>query len=415
MVKNRNGNNTKKNMIWNMLGSLSFGFISMIFLVITTRLIGISEAGEFSFSFALACTFFTIGSYSGKVYQLTENDKTIDDSDYIFNRIFTTLVMLVIAILFVTLMHYEKNKFWLIIIFTLFRGIDVLSDTLHAIIQRNNQLYKCGISLLIKTIILSVTFSLVSYYFHNIIFSSLTVLIIEIVFCFFVDFRIAKNFIIFKKFNKNNFNQLLKNGFYAFCFAFLYNYVLNIPKYILEMLGSNERQAVLGIIIMPATFMALIATYLVQPFLNKMVQLIEEKKSKELIALIIKMNVITLLFGLLVIIIASFLGIPVLSFIYNLNLNEEKINLIIIIIASIFYALTNIFSATIISLRRTFAQLIILIVTLIFAFIISYILINKYQLFGASLSFLIYMIVECLLYVVVTLFYIKKDMRIDRD
>ena len=111
------------------------------------------------------------------------------------------------------------------------------------------------------------------------------------------------------------------------------------------------------------------------------------------------------------IVIVFFLGIPVLSFIYNLNLNEEKINLIIIIIGSIFYALTNIFSATIISLRRTFSQLIILILTLLFAFSLSYILINNYQLFGASLSFLIYMIVECLLYLIVTLFYIRKDVK----
>lgn len=411
MVKKKTVNNTKKNMIWNMLGSLSFGFISMIFLVITTRLIGISEAGEYSFSFALACTFFTIGSYSGKVYQLTENDKTISDSDYIFNRIITTVIMIIISILFVIIMHYEKNKFFLIIIFTLFRGTDVLSDTFHAIIQRNNELYKCGISLLTKTIFLGIMFFFISYYFQNIIISSLSVLIIEIFFCIFIDFKIAKKFMVFKRFNKNNFTKLLKNGFYAFCFAFLYNYVLNIPKYILEMFGTNEMQAIFGIIIMPATFMALIATYFVQPFLNTIVQLIGEKKGKELITLIIKINVITILFGVLVIVIVFFLGIPVLSFIYNLNLNEEKINLIIIIIGSIFYALTNIFSATIISLRRTFSQLIILILTLLFAFSLSYILINNYQLFGASLSFLIYMIVECLLYLIVTLFYIRKDVK----
>ena len=282
MVKKKTVNNTKKNMIWNMLGSLSFGFISMIFLVITTRLIGISEAGEYSFSFALACTFFTIGSYSGKVYQLTENDKTISDSDYIFNRIITTVIMIIISILFVIIMHYEKNKFFLIIIFTLFRGTDVLSDTFHAIIQRNNELYKCGISLLTKTIFLGIMFFFISYYFQNIIISSLSVLIIEIFFCIFIDFKIAKKFMVFKRFNKNNFTKLLKNGFYAFCFAFLYNYVLNIPKYILEMFGTNEMQAIFGIIIMPATFMALIATYFVQPFLNTIVQLIGEKKRKRI-------------------------------------------------------------------------------------------------------------------------------------
>ena len=79
MKKSVNINHDKRNMIWNMLGAMSYGFTSLIYMIITTRVNGTNDSGLFTFAFAMACVFYTIGSYSGKTYQITETDKEIND------------------------------------------------------------------------------------------------------------------------------------------------------------------------------------------------------------------------------------------------------------------------------------------------------------------------------------------------
>ena len=299
----------------------------------------------------------------------------------------------------------------LLFILTLYRGIDVITDTFHAIIQRNNELYKVGISLFIKTIILTIVFLLVNIVTKNILISTLSILIIEIFFCILVDYRISKKFLRFTKFEYLKFKRLIKNGFFVFCYTFLTSYVINVPRYILDLFYNNEMQAIYGIIVMPATFMAMVAAYLVQPYLNKIVNYIEEKKYKEIVTMTKKLSFLVLGLGLIALCLAGLLGIPVLQMLYNITLSKQQINLMIIILGSVLFALIHIFSAIIISLRRTFEQLIILIITAVLSMLMGYILVKNNGIFGASLTYLIIMCIQALLYVFITIHFLKKDVK----
>ena len=68
-------NNLKvKNFMWSTIGAVIFGFTSLFFMIITTRINGIDIAGAFTYAFANACVLWTSGSYSGKTVQITETD-----------------------------------------------------------------------------------------------------------------------------------------------------------------------------------------------------------------------------------------------------------------------------------------------------------------------------------------------------
>lgn len=404
-------NNDKKNMIWNMLGAMSYGFTSLIYLMIVTRINGVEEAGIFTFAFSLACVFFAIGSYSGKMYQITETDKEIQDVDYIYCRFINIFLMIIISILFCIFMKYDFTKFLLIILLTLYRGVDVLSDTFHAIIQRNGYLYKAGISLFVKTLVLMSIFLIINLLFRNMIYASIAILLVELFFCIFIDYAISKKFFQFSKFEVSKFVVLIKRGFFAFCFAFLTSYVLNIPRYILDMLSNNEMQALYGIIVMPSTFLALVATYLIQPYLNKISFYIENNKNKEILNLTYKLTFLMLVLGFIVLCVAYLFGIPVLQLLYSVDLIYQRINLSIIIIGSVLYAIINIYSAVIIALRKSFFQLIILVLTSLISIIFGYYFIYKYFLFGASMTYLFIMAFQLILYTILTNYFLKKDVK----
>ena len=75
--------NTKKNFVWNVIGSTFNSFTSLFFLIIVTRIYGGSIAGVFTFAFSFASLMQVIGNYAGRSYHVTELNKDITDSDFL--------------------------------------------------------------------------------------------------------------------------------------------------------------------------------------------------------------------------------------------------------------------------------------------------------------------------------------------
>ena len=82
--------NLKKNTIWNIIGTGINAFASLIFMIIVTRINDVYEAGVFSFAFSAATLFNVIGTYAGRIYQVTER-KNISNKEFLINRVIENL------------------------------------------------------------------------------------------------------------------------------------------------------------------------------------------------------------------------------------------------------------------------------------------------------------------------------------
>lgn len=396
-----------KNFIWNSIGSMVFGFTSLFFMIIVTRINGIEQAGVFTFAFANACVFWTIAAYSGRTFQVTERDKKICDTDYFYNRLTTSIFAVIVSIIFSLVTRTTLEKFVLIVLLTIYRSIDAIIESLHAVTQRNGELYKSGMSLFFRTIVLVTVFIVLNKCISNLIISSVGLIAVNLLFMFTIDFRNIKNKFTKRKFDFKINNQLLRLGFSAFLYSFLSIYVTNATKYAINSFTNDEVQAIFGIIIMPASFLALVSTYLVQPFLNSITDLLEKKEIKKLKILIAKLSLGIISVGLVAIGVCFFIGIPVLEFIYGVSLDEQKINLLIILLGSIFYSLVILLSAVFIAMRKTNDQLFLLGLTAIVALISSNILVDSIGMNGAAISYMLVMLIELLLHLIIIHFMLK--------
>ena len=390
--------NVKKNFIWNTMGSLLFGFTSLFLLVIITRINGVDLAGAFSYAFAVACIMYCLAQYSGKTFQITETDKEITDSDYLHNRLITFFVMVVISFIFCIVTKQDFLKFILIILLSVYRGIDAYIDSIHATIQRNGYLYKVGMSLFFKTIILVIVFLIVDLLTRNLVLSVALIVGINFIFACFVDYKIAKNMIKRTKFNKGHNKFLFKTGFSLFGYNFLGVYVMNIPKYVINYFSTDEVQTIYSIIIMPASFLSMVAIYIVQPLLGEITDAVNKNNMKVLKETIVKLSLAIIGIGILAIMVSYILGIPLLEFVYDLNLDSQKINLLIIIVGSIFYSLVVMISAVLVAMRENGIQLKILIITAILSTFINIVLINNFEMTGACITYMIIMFFEFICY-----------------
>ncbi len=402
----------KKNFIWNVVGSLVNAFTSLFLLIIVKRVNGLDLAGVFSFAFTFSLLIQVIGSYSGRSYQVTETDEYITNSDYFYSRLITCFLMLIIGLIFILIKNYSVEKRLIIFFLILYKSIESFADILYGIIQRKNNLYQVGISLFLKGILMILLFFVIDLFTGNLLLSIITLSLINIFMILFYDYKNAlKCGLKFEAFNKNNLYKILKGGFFVFVFYFLIQYVINAPKYSIDNFLSNKYQFIFGILLMPSTLIGLFSQFFVQPFLNEITKYVKEKKYVSLNKLNIKISLI--LFGLLIFveIIAYFIGIPVLNIVYGVKLESYKNSLLIILLGATFFGISYLISTSLIAMRKNFVQTVIYLIVSIFTYVVSDIFVRKYMVFGASIAYLITMILLVILYLIFYIYYVSNEVK----
>ena len=172
---------------------------------------------------------------------------------------------------------------------------------------------------------------------------------------------------------------------------------------------SDSFQTIFGIIIMPATMISLCGQYLIGPYINELTDLFDKRKLIQFRKIVRKINIVLLIFGMIALVAAYFLGIPVLNIIYSIQLEDYRIALLVIILGSILYSISNIISGCLTIIGRNKEQLYIYLVTTIISCIISYFLIERSGVVGASYAYLFTMLIHFLLIEVIFTFYIKRE------
>lgn len=393
----------KKNFIWNILGTGFNAFNSLFFMITVTRINGLDNAGIFTIAFSTACIIYIIGVYAGRIYQVTEPDKTITDKEYIINRIITTISMIVLVILFCLIKKYTLFKTTIFILLTTYKALEAFSDVIYGILQKNEKLDIVGKSLFFKSIISVILFILIDFITKNLIISICSIIIINIILIIIYDLKNSLQYVDLKsKVNKNNIMKIFKSGFFTFAIAFLGIYILNAPKYAIDSYLENNYQTIFGIIVMPATMIGLVAQFLIHPYLNQILELYQKRDLTKLNKLILRLIFVIIGVGAISSLLAYFLGPEVLGLIYGIDLTAYRISLLIIIIASTIYTIGVIYSSVLTTVRETISQFIIYIVIAIFALIISNICTKVGKIDGAVLAYLFIMASQFLIYTIYT-------------
>ncbi len=402
-------NKIKKNFIWNTIGTTLNSFNSLFFLILVTRINGINDAGVFSFGFSLACVFYCIGNYSGRIYQVTERDSKYSNSDFIYTKILTCILMMGISIIYILLKGYVLDKILILLSLITFKMIEAFSESLYGIIQKNGDLYKVGISMLLKGVMALIVFFIIDYFSKNIILASFSLIIVNIIIVLFYDLKNVKEYKFkLEEFDRYKVTNILRAGFCTFLFTLLNLYVINAPKYAIDGLLSDKFQTIFGIIVMPATIMILCSQFLMHPFLVALTENLSNNDKKCFIDIVIKLSLGVFLIGIVGCIFAYFFGIPLLSFLYGIDLGKYLNCLLIIIVGATFFGVSYIISNALTSMRKTVSQVVVYIIVSIFSYFISRFLVNINGVFGASLSYFASMILLLILYLIIYFISLNK-------
>ena len=398
----------KKDYIWNSIGSFLQSAISPILLIVITRLNGVGDSGLFSFAMSLSVVFWAISLWGGRTYQVSDVKKEFSSGDYIVVRFISSLIVAVFSISFCVLSGYDLIKTELIMVLVSFKILESIADSMYGVLQIHNKLYIVGISLTMKSVFGFMLFTLVDILTKNIVYGALSIFIVNIAVVIFYDIPWMKHVesVGLTKKNIMQAGKIMKKTAEVFVVVFLTMFSLNIPRYFLDKYHYDQI-GYFGIMAMPITLLTLFISFVLQPNVVNLSELLKKKKIKEFTKIVSKIDFITFTLGILFIVSSYLIGVWALNTVFGIDINNFRIDLTIMVIGAVANAFVSIYVNLLIILRRFKGQFYTLLVTNILAVILSVYLIDRLAMLGSVLVFMIISFLQA----IILLFIYKRSLK----
>ena len=393
----------KSSYIWNMMGSLFMAFQSVIMLMILTRTVGLVEAGIFTIANANANLFLTVGKYGMRYFQVSDVKNQFSFAEYRMSRIITIISMITVSLVFTLYSSwnysYSFEKTIIIIGMCLFKVVDAVEDLYIALYQKNNRLDVAARGMTLRMFFTILIFGGSLIISKNLMFTlmistvSTIVLLWGFVYLTYDVFKVDS-----KCFSWSNVSDLLKTCFPLCAGAFLSFYIGNAPKYAIDAVLNDELQACYGFISMPVFVIGLLNNFIFNPMIYRMSVLWSRRDIKAFMKKIVKQMEILAGITVCCLVGAYLLGIPVLSWLYNTELESYKTELLIILLGGGFLGLSGLLNSVITIIRSQNKLVWGYLIVSMLAYITSTPIVAKYGMMGAAIIYVVLMFILCCIF-----------------
>lgn len=374
---------------WNMIGSMSNALASFVLLTMVTRMNGSSDGGIFSLAFSTAQMLTSIGCFETRAIQVTDVKRKLEFKDYFTFRFASSIIMMLCLIVYIVFAKKSAEAAVMFFI-CLYKAIDCMSDSFQGLFQLENRIDLSGMALGIRVILSTIFFGITLGLFHNLVFSAITMCVVELVFIFFFDYRLSKRYEKCKlEIRWEKWKELFRQSFPLFIGSFMLSYMVNASKYAIDANMSNEIQNYYGFLLMPAFVINLFSLFGFRPMLTPMANYWEQKNKKEFTKIITRSIAWILFLTVGAVIGAYLLGIWFLNLVSGLDLNAYRIELVIVMLGGSMNAIITVCYYVLTVMRK---QMLILAgygVGFLFALIVPSFFVRAYGLTGAVVSYVI--------------------------
>ena len=404
--------------IWNITGSIANALLSVVALMIVTRILDDRQADIFSIAWTISQLMATVGTFQIRMYQATDVTGVFRFRQYLIYRMITIGIMMISSYAYVMIRGYSGEKAVVVLLMCIFRAVDSLADVYEGWFQQKERLDLSGKALTYRIVVAVLGFGVVLFTTRNLILSG-AVLVVVYVVCFFVyDIRYHYGVEAFRETaqkDKAGLSWVVKmtiEGFPLFINAFLMMSIMNAPKMVLDVAieqGSLAQglQTVFNIIFMPASFLNL-AYIVFRPLITKMAIVWNIGKAKEFLKILMKIMISLFGIGILLLIGSALLGIPILSIVYAVDLKDYKMELLIIIVGGCMYTFAAVLDNAMVVIRKQYILILAYVFTYIYIKFAAEMMTGRWGILGASLSYASAMAVFLIITAVMFAFHFYK-------
>lgn len=403
----------KEVFFWNILGSFTNALLSVVLLMLVTRFLNDKQSDIFSIAWTISQLMATVGTFQIRTYQATDVTGVFCFREYFIFRLITICLMMISSWAYILERGYEGEKALVVFLMCLFRAIDSLEDVYEGWFQQKERLDLAGKALTYRIVLSVIGFGMVLHVTQNLVLACVILIFVYFICFFMFDIRYQRDVHVLKDISVSGKKDHVKwlvsitlEGLPLFINAFLMMSITNAPKMVLDVSieqGEFEQgvQTIYNIIFMPASFLNL-AYIVFRPLITQMAIVWNLGKNKRFLLILSKIVICLFGFGILLVVGSAVLGIPILSFVYGIDLVLYKKELLILIIGGCIYTFAVVLDNALVVIRMQYILVLAYGITYIFIKIASEHLVPLCGVMGAAMSYATAMMV--FLFVVMIMF-----------
>ena len=376
--------------IWFTMGTACFALATLVMTIVISRLLGETQAGMFSVGLSIAQWLLTIAYFEIRTFQVTDVRNEYSFKYYLTLRILMCIITFLASIVYVVFNNYDIQKVIIILLVCLYKISDSIADTFEGEFQKEDRIdisgksefYRVFFSILVLVIAVAVSKNLIlSLIIMNVVAYGMIVLL---------DISIAvKRVSVRMTGDMKRLWELVKMCIPLAVSTFLSTYIINSSKLSVDRVLGDEAQLYYTAVFMPNMVINLFSGIIFKPMQTAMAVNYYEKKYKNFWHIISKMILIITGFTFVCEVGAYILGIPVLSWLYGVNLKEYKLTLLLLLLCGGVNAINIIFYYVLAIMRKQKYMTILYIIVCLVSFLIMDTMTGRMGLMGASLGYLI--------------------------
>lgn len=384
----------RKAYIWNTASGVISAAQSAVILIFISRYLGVVEAGTFTIAYAIANLIGVFAKYGVRNFQVTDIEGQYAFSTYFMARIISVLgsiaFLTVYLLMQIEWQKYTADKAVVIFAVCIWKLIDAVEDVFIGAYQGNGKLSVGACYYTLRLLASSVIYcGLIVCKFNLVYATAVTVFISSFVcICFgvvsFGKFNTPGNFVDCK-----SLLGLLKACFPLCIGSTLANYVGNAPKYTIDQHMNDSSQAYFGYIMMPAFVILLFSNFIYQPLVRNLGVLWEKGEPDKFLHMVFRQFVVVLGITVMAVAVGAGLGIPVLSFIYGVDLSFLKREFLLLMAGGGAFALVSYLMVILTTIRMQTQLAGGFIIVSILYYILGGLFVSRWDILGVALLYLI--------------------------
>lgn len=399
----------KKNIFYNSIGSIIYLGCQWLLTIIVVKLTNYKDAGIVSLSMSVSSAIYAISAFGMRNFQCSDIKEEYDPDSYVYSRIFTCLIGIIICGLFTLINEYDIYTKYCIIIYTVFKTSEALIDVFNGAEQKKWRMDVCGISLIIRGFTSIIIFTLTLYFTKNLLLSML-LMTFSVYLCIIIyDIPRYREIIGFKQYiHINKIKKLLFSCLPLAIYGLISNIILFFPKFYLEKIFSHELLGIYSSLATPVLIIQVASSFVFNPLITLISEVYNKKESKQFYMILLKVLLCILLIGILGIAIILFFGDFGLKLLFNKELLTYKKLLYPILIVTILTSLIWFISMLLIIIRKFKILMIGSIISMLTSVILSIIIIPNKGLNGVNDCLILANTIELIIWIFLGTITIRK-------
>lgn len=310
--------------LWNAVACGVFAIQSAVLLIVVSRIFSQVVAGMFSLAYAIANIAMTVGKYGERNYQITDYNPDNTFKAYLVTRWVTvccTSLVLVCYLLYqYQIGRYTQEKVILIVLIAMLKMIDAMVDVWFGEYQRKGYFLSAVKIMAVQQMVTTISILIMLAVAKDAVYALVVGNLVSVA-SVMVGLHESREAIEARQSLKwKSVREILGKCMPLCIGTSLAIYVGNLPKYAIDAYADEVTQAIFGYLMLPVFVITLLNQFIFQPYIKQLSDMWVNGDRHGYIKKICQQCLVILIIGIGVMLLGLILGLPILSWLYNVEL-----------------------------------------------------------------------------------------------